>query len=133
MGRPFVVIALFSSFGFAAVAQNLVPNPGFEDYKIVPCELNKYKLQELLHEWFQPLPTTTDYYNDLADTSCVLNPSHWKRSARTGNGAAGIIALDRHAFTTSYREYIEVELKQPLTPGRLYYAEFYASCLLYTS
>jgi hypothetical protein len=59
-----ILIPLTTCFG-----QNLVPNPSFENYKQLPCRLSEFRIQDLLEDWFQPLTTTTDYWNTEAPES----------------------------------------------------------------
>ncbi len=119
-----IFISVTTCFG-----QNLVPNPGFENYKQLPCRLNEFRIQDLLEDWFQPLTTTTDYWNTQSPESCYLHPTAEFGLPRTGNGMAGIVNIvtGRPAFMGEYREYLEVELLQPLKPGQLYELEFFVS------
>ena len=112
-------------------AQNLVPNPGFENYKQLPCNLNAYPIQTLVEDWFQPLITTTDYWNTAATMGCEMNPVSIGESPRTGNGLIGIIIADvlNSAGTLKrfkYQEYAAIKLQVPLQERKFYYAEYYA-------
>ena len=106
--------------------QNLVPNPGFEHYKHLPCEQGLYFMEALLEDWIQPIPTTPDYWNSLAEPDCLLNPTIVDDSARTGNGMIGIVTASFEAGAKSeYKEYLEVKLSSRLKKGRFYNVEFY--------
>jgi gliding motility-associated-like protein len=110
-----------------AISQNIVPNPGFEEYKTLPCKINEFKIQELLSNWTQPLGTTTDYYNKSSSPSCELNPDITGMLPRTGSAMTGLIAAHIvRNFASTYREYVQVKLNTPLEPNHLYYSEFYA-------
>ena len=99
-------------------SQNLVPNPGFENYKHLPCDEGLYFMEALLEDWIQPIPTTPDYWNSLAKSDCLLNPAIVHDSARTGNGMIGIVTASFEAGSKSeYKEYLEVKLKRS-TPHR---------------
>lgn len=117
-----IFIPLTTCFG-----QNLVPNPSFEKYKQLPCRLSESKIQDLLEDWIQPLTTTTDYWNTQSAESCSARATAAYGLPRTGNGMAGMftIVTSRPAFMGEYREYLEVELLQPLKPGHLYELEFF--------
>ncbi|MBL7871905.1 MAG: gliding motility-associated C-terminal domain-containing protein [Cyclobacteriaceae bacterium] len=119
-----ILISLTTCFG-----QNLVPNPSFENYKQLPCRLSEFKIQDLLEDWFQPLTTTTDYWNTKAPESCFAHATAKYGLPRTGNGMAGMFTIitGRPAFMGEYREYLEVELLQPLKQGQLYELEFFVS------
>ncbi|HEX5168059.1 MAG TPA: gliding motility-associated C-terminal domain-containing protein [Cyclobacteriaceae bacterium] len=107
-------------------AQNLVPNPDFEDFKRLPCKLNEYLVQDLLTDWFQPLPTTTDYWNTLGSDSCFLSPPVPDNRFRSGTGSAGLITAYYNAGNASeYKEYLEVKLKEPMQKNKFYAGEFY--------
>jgi gliding motility-associated-like protein len=108
--------------------QNLVPNPSFEDHKRLPCDLNESYIQAFLENWLQPIPTTTDYWNNLSNPDCVLNPNNADVAPRTGNGMIGIIIAEVvMGFKFEYKEYIEVKLLQKLKKGSFYSVEFYAA------
>ncbi|MEO7694569.1 MAG: gliding motility-associated C-terminal domain-containing protein [Chryseolinea sp.] len=116
---------------FLMQAQNLVPNPGFENYRELPCDLNAYPLQTVLQDWFQPLITTTDYWNTDAVMGCEMNPASVGESPRTGNGLIGIIIADvlnnaGKLKRFKYQEYAAIKLQSPLQEQKFYYAEYYA-------
>ncbi len=107
--------------------QNLVPNGSFEEFNRLPCSLNEFLVQDLLKNWMQPIPATTDYWNTLSDTDCFLNPTSYDLSPRTGQGMVGIItAVKNRGANMQYKEYVEVELLTKLKKSNLYGVEFYA-------
>jgi gliding motility-associated-like protein len=107
-------------------AQNLVPNPSFENYKKLPCRLNEFFIQDLLANWVQPIPTSTDYWRTDINISCDLNPSRTNWQAKTSSAMTGIItATIFKDFKDEYKEYLEVKLSQPLIQNKLYCGEFY--------
>jgi gliding motility-associated-like protein len=124
------VLLLLLTGGTILKAQNLVPNGSFEDYIRLPCDLNVFQVQDLLRNWVQPIPATTDYWNSLSNTDCFLNPDNIEVVPRTGQGMVGIItAVVEREFKNQYKEYIEVELLAKLKKGNLYNVEFYAQNL----
>jgi gliding motility-associated-like protein len=113
-------------FPLFSYSQNLIPNPSFETYKKLPCDLVSGKIQELLEDWSQPILTSTDYWNSSTDEDCYLNPSRINKFPRTGMGMIGMIPADIHLnFKTEYKEYIQVKLNEKLKKGNLYYGEFF--------
>ena len=122
-------LVAFLSFCFCTMwGQNLVPNPGFEEYKRLPCYLNQFFLQDLLVDWLQPIRTTSDYWNSLADPDCNLKPSSSTVLPRTGSGMAAMITADiSNGVKEEYKEYLEVALKDKLKEGHLYNVAFYAA------
>ena len=125
--RYILLLILFESFT-TLVGQNLIPNPSFEDYTLLPCRFNEFYLQDLVDHWFQPIPTTTDYWNRFSPEDCELNPLNIGVQPRTGAGMAGIIIADIvMGNKIEYKEYIEVELSAPLKPGGFYHTELYTA------
>jgi len=125
------LILLLTGFYLYGEAQNLVPNPGFEEYKHLPCEDGLYFMEALLRDWIQPIPTTPDYWNSLAAPNCLLNPIIVHDSARTGHGMIGIVTASFEAGSKSeYKEYIEIKLASPIKKGSFYNVEFYAKSRL---
>lgn len=111
-------------------SQNLVPESGFEDYEQLPCTLNQYFIQDILKGWFQPITTSTDYWNTRIPSQCYLNPSDILQP-RTGSGMVGLIsAYMIQNFGTwykqQYKEYIGTKLNSTLEQGALYHAGFFA-------
>lgn len=116
-------------------AQNLVPNPSFENAWTCPKYFYTEPVNEVIPQWKNPTRGTPDYFNRCAD-SIVSVPDNFAGSidAQDGNAYIGIIL--RETFDCEFRregvsrEYIQVELKQPLKYGQLYcYSMYYAlSC-----
>ncbi len=112
-------------------AQNLVPNPSFEN--ITSCPYGSGGIS-LAPPWFQPATfqgnTTNSSSSDLYDT-CVNSASMGVplnilgyQQPRTGHGYAGVIL---HSDTINYHEYIEVPLLSVLIANKKYCIEFYVS------
>lgn len=122
-----LVLFLILSNGTVLLGQNLVPNPSFEDYGRLPCGVNEFLIQDLLRNWMQPTPATTDYWNSLAEPDCFLNPTESTVVPRTGNGMVGLItAVIQNGIKRQYKEYVEVKLVDSLKKGALYHVELYA-------
>lgn len=101
---------LYSCFSFA---QNLVPNPGFEQYDTCPTSISQ------IHHatgWWSA-NETSDYYNICADTFCSVprNLMGYQYPAN-GDAYAGYI----HYNANSGREYLGVELLEELRNGKKY-------------
>lgn len=130
MRLPKLLIIIFINlvaFITTLTAQNLIADPGFEHFSNLPCRQNGSFIQDLLANWIQPLPTSTDYWNSKSDISCELNPLSIKRFTRGGSGMTGVItAYHYNGLPFEYKEYIETKLAEPLKPKHLYYGEFYA-------
>lgn len=130
----FVILSLLNyPFG---QAQNMVPNPGFEDLKAPPsCWTfdTREKFSAHVEEWIIPNMGTADLLStDLPDycitampMSTALPVDYFPRGSqmpRSGKHFAGIKPLNDNR-----REYLEVKLVCPLVPGEEYYAEMYVS------
>jgi hypothetical protein len=57
---------------------NLVPNPGFEEHKQVPCywtqQARKFN-EDVMIGWNSPTETTPDLFSTTADADCWTNPA----------------------------------------------------------
>jgi len=108
-------------------AQNLVPNPSFEEYFNCP---NDYGESFELRDWFMAY-ATPDYYNvcytGSPDTCGVpMNVSGFQYPA-SGDGYLGMITYSNDP-PDGFRELIGVKLAAPIVPGTTYYASFKVSC-----
>lgn len=108
-------------------AQNLVPNPSFED--TVHCPNNANELYDTQY-WINPTGGTPDYFNacSTANTDAVHVPNngYGSQSAHTGVAYAGFYAFNK-SFPNFYREYIQVALTSTLISNHKYIASFYLS------
>ena len=106
-----VCLVLFSD------AQNLVLNPGLENY--ITCPGFGQFSSSFIDDWDKPTYGSTDYYHNncpgIAPTQQVPHG---------GDAYAGIIGYN---YGTEYREYMTGTLTAPLVPGATYYCEFYVS------
>jgi OOP family OmpA-OmpF porin len=113
-------VFLFSAFCFA---QNLVPNPSFEEYNECPNGLDQVSRAT---GWFSARETP-EYFN-----SCTSNPlidvpygsAFGYQFPATGNGYSGFQAF----VETNFREAIGCTLIQQLTAGTDYYVTVKFSC-----
>jgi len=121
------------------MAQNLVPNPSFEELKQLPCNLIAIpaKFQTHINFWSLPSYGTADIFNTTTDPSCWAYPfgdsyfdmkigttSVGVQSPRTGNSMVGIAV---YTPKTEYREYLQVRLLTPLEVGRFYKVSFWVA------
>jgi gliding motility-associated-like protein len=115
-------------------AQNLVPNPSFEEYKKLDglCQFlnasdNTY-LDDFVKNWFAPTVGTPDYWRTDISSNCNLNIiSKLNSLPKTGKGAGGIITYSQNGpIINKYREYLENKLSQKLIVGKSYHVHFYA-------
>jgi len=124
-----------------ARSQNLVPNPGFENYSNCPSTFismpfsKDYSYFPTVHSWTTPLRLTTpDYLNSCAPTSSGLNvpnSTFGYQLPQSGAAYAGIIAFQGQftngTLTYDYREYLQIKLSQPMVAGKQYCVKFFVS------
>jgi len=113
----YLIIPLYS------FSQNLVINPGFEEYKKCAKKVNTKKLK-YLNNWVQPTKGTCDYINLKCKLGRLIVSSGGYQAPHTGNGFVGIICYN---LIHNYREYIEGELLKPLIKDSLYCVSMYVS------
>lgn len=122
----------FSQSGTVAPLENIVPNPGFESYSGTPIGwFYKGKhFTDVMKYWDSATAASPDVFGPK-----VRVPSHWavkgfgKQSPHLGKSMAGITAYGCEEGKPHCREYIQIQLKEPLIIGQGYYAEFYVSHL----
>lgn len=114
------------------IAQNLVPNGDFEQFDT--CQTGAGQLYRVRH-WTSPISplavSSPDYYN-----ACNSNPlfgvptnSAGFEYAYSGVAYVAICTGAKSAFNMNgnFREYLQVELLDTLTTGRVYCLQFYVS------
>ncbi|GAA4417536.1 hypothetical protein GCM10023187_50020 [Nibrella viscosa] len=113
------------------MGQNLVPNPSFEEIKRPQCDFTRQNenVSEYITDWYAPTPGTPDMWSaaDILTQNCQQRLNQFEMQPRTGTKCLGLYTYV--ARTGSYREYIQVKLRQPLKKGGTYYAEMYVLLL----
>lgn len=113
--RWIIGLALYSMFVFEVNAQNLVPNPSFEE---TPCDSNWTPLSFPAEHWYNPNTATPDYYSeDFGPNGCGVNVIPDGQFARTGEFMIGIWAGQPSSST---REYVQTGLMTPLVTDSTY-------------
>lgn len=110
----------------AVSAQNVVPNPGFEDFSSCPVTFNVDNLLEC-EPWVVPTAGTADYFNACHVGGIVGVPLNLfgSQAANTGNAYVG--GYGYHSGIPGYREYVQVQLAEPLVGGTSYSVSLYYS------
>lgn len=105
-------------------AQNLVPNPGFEEFTRCPNSFSTSPMDFGAMHWNSPNTGTPDYYNRCSISEMRV-PHNWAGVSHTHSGAgyAGIYGWS--SGPSGYREYIQTQLMEPLKKGVLYKINFY--------
>ncbi len=119
----FIGLILIVNFGFC---QNLLPNPSFEDtaVKVTPLYLPAF--------WSNAVDQAWDYYTPLHDTIDNLWSAPQNligfQTARTGRAYLGLLVYQLFdTVISNQREYLQVELLEPLVQDSIYCIQFYAS------
>jgi len=104
-------------------AQNLVPNPSFEDTLPNPDWGGSAYIHNVITEWYTPLPGSADYHSLINPIcpNCIAS----QQMPRTGNAFSGFYTFDTAA--TNNRECVSVKLIDTLEAGKRYRVEFYVS------
>src|SRR2546430_2149514 len=122
------ILLLFSSLLFCGIveAQNLVPNPSFEDTVACPTGISQvYNAAG----WFSvETSCTPDYMNRCSSSIGVEVPSNvcGYQEPHTGDGYCALISYDLNG-PNWYRELIGANLISPMQTGVKYYISFYTS------
>ena len=117
--KKIAFILLFLVAGFLGLAQNLVPNGGFESFTKCPDDLTHRDTEtgsEIIPHWIKPSGGTADYYNRCSKNIKVRVPDNQFANIepKQGDGYMGLLLVDE------VQEYIQVELKEPLEAGMIY-------------
>lgn len=121
------ILALMASVTtLTTFAQNLVPNPSFEEYSQCPFGTGNFHTHVDQWESWQESP---DFFhecsNDLEGFAGVPENAWGYQWPLTGDGYAGVYTYVE--YFENGREYIAAQLEEPLISGNQYYMMFYAS------
>jgi hypothetical protein len=120
-----IIFFLFFLSATVCTAQNLVPNPSFEQFDTCPNNQDQIRYATGWYEAFSNAPTYNgDYYN-ACDTipdnfSVPYNLMEGYKPAATGNAYFGIFTYDSY-YPNTAKEFIGIQLTNPLTIGKKYY------------
>lgn len=104
-------------------SQNLVPNPGFEEFTKCPGSFSANKAEFRLPGWLSPTSGTPDHFHACSMGEADV-PFNWagNSNAHSGKAYAGVYVWNER---NNYREYLQGELAEPLKAGEKYVLEFY--------
>jgi hypothetical protein len=106
-----------------SIGQNLVRNPGFEEYTACP---NAFSQLHYASAWIAATDGTPDYFHSCSTNSFSVPNNFWGyQPAHGGNGYAGAYLWKKG--NTVVREYIEGLLKSPLDQGHTYHFEMFVN------
>ena len=101
------------------MAQNLVKNPSFENSDFCPTTHGDFNNNVTF--WSTPTNGTSDYYSRCSARFGDMNP-HGIQKPHHKKAYAGIVTYyeNKHNTLPNYREYLQGELKTPLTKWTYY-------------
>ena len=102
-------------------AQNLVNNPGFENYSSLPSGAAQWNLAV---GWSNCSGGGSPDYAHTAGTGLAALPNNYFATVSPHSGDA-IMGLILWHYSGNFREYISTSLSSPLVPGTLYDVSFY--------
>lgn len=116
------------------IAQNLVPNGSFEQYKDCPHSYTELGETFDIEEWYSPTRGTPDYFNKCSKFNVnVPNNFMGYMYAKTGNAYVGLLLAEKPERVTNgskaynEREYLLNMLSEPLKSGNQYEIKLYYS------
>jgi hypothetical protein len=118
----FKVAVLFSVLWFGICqtkAQNLVPNPSFEEYSTCPSLEGQVSL---CIGWLNPNQCSPDYFNGCANTTSMYSVPQYLQDgyliAKSGNAYTSIFTYNHYDFNSS-REYLQGKLIDSLQKKKI--------------
>lgn len=126
---PFCVAAQTST---VPAQKNIIPNPSFEEYSGPPIGwfYNGNHYTSVMKYWSAATVTSPDVFGPK-----VRVPAHWaekgfgEQSPRTGDSMSGITSYGCDEGKPHCREYIQIQMSEPLVIGQRYYVEMWVSHL----
>ncbi|HLP54997.1 MAG TPA: T9SS type A sorting domain-containing protein [Fluviicola sp.] len=128
--KKLIYIVLFSVAANHVQAQNLVQNPGFEEY--VPDSINggngNADIAKATH-WVNVGPGTPDYFNSDHNSPWPRVPLNecGTQVPHGGQAYAGIYTFEVVQQVPNVREYIRTQLSSPLEANKYYRVSLFAS------
>lgn len=124
--HKFVLIGLALVLSLQMQAQNLVPNPSFEEY--TECPIGSGRIVNA-YPWYNARPSC-DYYHECGTNGAGVPISQGGGGyARSGQAYAGFKVWCINDVSGIHREILGVELLGPLVEGETYRVELFLSML----
>ncbi len=124
--KHIVFALMISAASLTAHAQNLVPNPSFEEY--LECPFSTAELDNQVVDWYS-WQMTPDFFHscsDEIDGFAGVPENVWGfQWPMTGEAYAALITFEDH--NPNGREYVAAQLIEPLVVGQQYYMVFHTS------
>jgi len=132
--KKFLCILLVSfSLSPSLFSQNLVVNPDFEIYGVVPCgwTISPADFAAATSAWTSPTGATPDIFSTLINSGCTNFLPHSTDPSSNGWQAPHSGEIFAGFYTqvgaSTWREYLQAQLSQPMVIGEAYLISFYIS------
>ncbi len=112
--------------------KNLVPNPGFEQFSILPHGwfYRGSDFSSLVKDWSSASEASPDVYGPKINVPHTWQEKGFgRKKPRSGQYMIGITSYGCKEGKPHCREYVQVNLTEPLVVGQAYHVEFWASPL----
>ena len=106
-------------------AQNLVPNPSFENYSSCPNGVNSCLPDDLTKcsGWFSA-NNSPDYYNSCASLATNVSVPNNYSGTQLASSGQGYCGIQTYSFTPNYHEILSCQLTADLVVGTKYFVTF---------
>ncbi len=109
---------------------NLIPNGDMELFDACPEGFYglDYYLEPTVQNWLEATLSSADYYHPCAAVASGMTvPSGYFFSYQQAHSGDGYLGVYLKSIGYEYREYVTVELLEPLEEGKCYYFEMYVA------
>lgn len=127
--KKLLLLHIVALLVFTVNAQNLVPNPSFEEKTYCPSNFNQQQLKSL-SSWSQVNEGTPDHFSSCSQKVGVPNNLFGVQGAKEGESYAGMAVYS--PTQRNYREYLTTKLTRALNPGEMVCIEMYISTADYS-
>ena len=120
-------------------AQNLVPNPSFENVTSIQCDLVNYyggpggDFDNKMNNWYRGSKGSSDIWTTLNNSDCTnhsphpIGPYSYRGHQYPRNGDNFVGFYTNESFEYTYREYVSVQLTSPLISNKFYKIKYFVS------
>ncbi|MFZ1688354.1 MAG: T9SS type A sorting domain-containing protein [Flavobacteriales bacterium] len=132
--KPTVLLAYTLAAALPLGAQNLVPNPSFEEHDTCGCSIGFQDGAK--PSYWDRYNQSPEYFNACVDQNCSMDtmidvPQNGfaYQYAFEGDAYVGMTTYDGDGNTSdgTFREYVGCQLNQPLVVGQTYYLSFHSN------
>ena len=126
MYKQLSVLQLLMLLYVGAFSQNLVPNPGFEEFYNCPDKLSQF---HNVINWYTPTIGNPDYFNNCKERKSepygVPHNVYGVQQPKSGNAYCGLVMYN--AVNNRLVEYVQIKLTKALKANAYYKLSFFIS------